>query len=245
MYILPAIDILDGKVVRLTKGDYDQVTVYNDSALAQARIFELMSSEWVHVVDLDGAKNGVPVNLSTIEDIATKTKLKVEVGGGVRDLETIEKLEQAGVERVVLGTSLVRDPDFAQKAVDRFGSLLAAGIDAKAGEVAVDGWCEGSGITTEDLVRQISKMGFEHLIYTDISRDGTRAGIDEQAYVDMAAVFGRPVIASGGVADRHDIERLASVATKIEAVIAGRALYEGSLDLAVALNIASQGEEYI
>lgn len=240
MYILPAIDILGGQVVRLAKGEYSQVTVYDDNPLEQARTFEKMGATWVHVVDLDGAKTGNPANISLIEKIGKHTQLNVEVGGGVRDIETIERLQQAGVARVVLGTSLVRDPEFAQASIEKFGSLLAAGIDAKAGEVAVEGWCEGSGISTEALIRKIADMGFENLIYTDISRDGMQTGIDENAYVEIANIFGRPVIASGGLAGADDIRRLVKVADSIEGVIAGRALYEGSLDLVEAIRLCSQ-----
>lgn len=139
MYLLPAIDILGGKAVRLAKGDYDQVTVYNDDPVAQAQAFEEAGAEWLHVVDLDGARTGEPVNLPIIEQIMRKTLLKVEVGGGIRSMETIEKLAAAGIARVVLGTSLVKDPDFARDAIERFGKLLAAGIDARDGEVAISG----------------------------------------------------------------------------------------------------------
>lgn len=235
MYLLPAIDILDGRAVRLAKGDYSKVTVYHENPYEQAIEFEEAGASWVHVVDLDGARSGKPYNIEHVKRIAENTTLKVEVGGGIRDLETIEMLMQAGVSRVVLGTSLVADPNFAQRAISMYGGALAAGIDAKSGEVAVQGWREGSGVQAEELARSISAMGFEHLIYTDISRDGMQTGIDEMAYIEMFHAFGNPVIASGGVADLSDIERLANVAHGIEGVIIGRAIYEGSLDLKKAL----------
>lgn len=229
MYLLPAIDILGGKAVRLAKGDYARVTVYHDDPAAQAQIFEEQGATWLHVVDLDGAKSGEPENIALVERILKKTLLKVEVGGGVRSLDTIQRLYDAGVSRVVLGTSLVTDPVFAEEAVSRYKGLLAAGIDAKGGEVAVAGWCQGAGVAAEELARHVAERGFRHLIYTDIVRDGMRVGIDPDAYVRMAAAFGYPVIASGGVAGLNDIENLSGVAASIEGVIAGRAVYEGAL----------------
>ena len=229
MYLLPAIDILDGRAVRLAKGDYAKVTVYNEDPADQARLFEEAGASWLHVVDLDGAKSGMP------ERILAKTLLKVEVGGGIRSIETIERLYQAGVSRVVLGTSLVTDPAFAEAAIERYKGLLAAGIDAKGGEVAVSGWREGAGVPAEELAAQVAQAGFKHLVYTDIARDGMQTGIDENAYVRMAEVFGNPVTASGGVADLSDIERLGAVAGSVEGVIAGRAVYEGTLDVAEAV----------
>ncbi|MBQ3300548.1 MAG: 1-(5-phosphoribosyl)-5-[Eggerthellaceae bacterium] len=235
MYLLPAIDILGGKAVRLAKGDYDQVTEYNDDPVAQARAFEAAGASWIHIVDLDGARTGQPVNAGIIEKIVAATSLKAEVGGGVRSLDTIERLLVAGASRVILGTALVRDLQFAQDAIARYGDALGAGIDAKAGEVAVSGWLEGSGIAAEELARRMSELGYRHLVYTDIARDGMQTGIDEQAYVRMAQAFGHPVIASGGVAGMDDIVRLASVGDSIEGVIAGRAVYEGALDVAEAV----------
>ncbi|HIW75709.1 MAG TPA: 1-(5-phosphoribosyl)-5-[(5-phosphoribosylamino)methylideneamino]imidazole-4-carboxamide isomerase [Candidatus Gordonibacter avicola] len=231
MYLLPAIDILGGKAVRLAKGDYNQVTVYNDDPAAQAQLFEDEGATWLHVVDLDGARSGEPENIAIIEHILAKTKLKVEVGGGIRSLDTIARLADAGVSRVVLGTSLVADPAFAEAAVAQYGQLLTAGIDAKGGEVAVAGWREGVGVAAEELARHVSELGFCHLVYTDIARDGMQTGIDPTAYVRMAEAFGHPVIASGGVAGVADIERLGQVAASIEGVIAGRAIYEGSLSV--------------
>ena len=231
MYLLPAIDILDGKAVRLAKGDYDRVTVYNDDPAAQAQAFEDAGATWLHVVDLDGARSGQPENIAIIERILKKTLLKVEVGGGIRSLDTIARLADAGVSRVVLGTSLVADPAFAEAAAARYGGLLTAGIDAKGGEVAVAGWREGAGVAAEELARHVAQLGFRHLVYTDIARDGMQTGVDPQAYVDMAAAFGHPVIASGGVAGVADIERLGEVAGSIEGVIAGRAVYEGALSV--------------
>lgn len=233
MYLLPAIDILGGKAVRLAKGDYNQVTVYNDDPVAQARAFEEAGAQWVHVVDLDGARSGVPENIAIVERIVRETSLNVEIGGGIRSLETLQRLADVGAARMVLGTALVNDPELARTAVAAVGGdRLTAGIDAKGGEVAVSGWIEGSGVAATDLARAMGAAGFKHIVYTDIARDGMQTGLDVQAYVDMAAAFGNPVIASGGVASVADIERLAPVAASIEGVITGRAVYEGTLDVA-------------
>ena len=231
MYLLPAVDILDGHAVRLSKGDYNAVTKYNDDPIAQAQEFEQLGATWLHVVDLNGAKGGIPENAAIIEKILAKTLLKVEVGGGLRSMEACERLYQAGVSRMVLGTALVRDPEFAQAAVEKYGNALAAGIDAKGGEVAVAGWIEGSGIAATELAARMAKLGYKHLIYTDIARDGMQTGIEPEAYIAMAEAFGNPVIASGGVASVADIENLAPCAGAIEGIITGRAIYEGTLDL--------------
>ena len=240
MYVLPAIDILDGKAVRLAKGDYDRVTVYNDDPVEQAKRFEDAGAEWLHMVDLDGAKSGTADNIAVVERILANTGLKVEVGGGLRGMDVLARLADAGAQRMVLGTALVRDPDFAQAAIEEYGDMLAAGIDAKGGEVAVTGWTEGSGITATELAQRMASLGYRHLVFTDIARDGMQTGIDEHAYARMAEAFGHPVIASGGVAGLDDIFRLAAVGDAIEGVIAGRALYEGSLDLEEAIGAASE-----
>ena len=229
MYLLPAIDILDCKSVRLGQGDYERVTVYNDDPVEQAKIFEDAGATWLHMVDLDGAKSGNADNIRVVEAIMNATNLKVEVGGGIRSLAVIERLVNAGASRCVLGTALVRDREFAHAAIIQYGDMLAAGIDAKAGEVAVSGWLEGSGLDAFEFAREMSELGYRHLVYTDIARDGMQTGIDEQAYVRMAEAFGYPVIASGGVAGIDDLVRLAAVSDSIEGVIAGRAIYEGAL----------------
>lgn len=235
MELLPAIDILDGQAVRLAKGDYSQVTVYNDDPVAQAQEFEQQGAEWIHVVDLNGAKSGTPENIAIIEGIMRKTLLKVEVGGGIRSMQTIQRLYDTGVSRVVLGTVLVTDKEFAREAFARYRGLLAAGIDAKDGEVSIQGWREGAGVPAEELVSEVAVLGFQHLVYTDIARDGMQTGIDAAAYVHMAEVFGNPVIASGGVSNMDDLHDLGAVAGSIEGVITGRAVYEHTLDVPKAL----------
>lgn len=240
MQLLPAIDILDGKVVRLAKGDYNAVTVYNDDPIAQAKAFEEMGAEWIHVVDLNGARTGDPSNLPIIEGILAKTLLKVEMGGGIRTMEALQRIWDAGVSRVVLGTSLITDLDFTREAIAKFPTMLTAGIDARNGEVSVEGWTGGSGVAAETLIAEMRDLGFQHLVYTDISKDGMQTGLDVDTYVHLAHVFGNPVIASGGVASIADIERLAPVAGSIEGVIAGRAVYEGTLDVPEAIKLCQQ-----
>ena len=240
MYLLPAIDILDGKAVRLAKGDYDRVTVYNDDPVEQAKAFEAVGAEWLHMVDLDGAKSGNADNIRVVERIMSSTSLKVEIGGGIRSLPVIERLVNAGASRLVLGTALVRDPEFAQAAIEAYGDMLAAGIDAKGGEVAVAGWREGSGVAATDLARDMAVLGYRHLVYTDIARDGMQTGIEREAYERIAKAFGHPVIASGGVASMDDIARLAPVAASIEGIITGRAIYEGTLPLVEAIQARYQ-----
>lgn len=233
MYLLPAIDILDGRAVRLARGDYDAVTVYHDDPAVQAQLFEEDGATWLHVVDLDGAKSGNPDNIEVVRRILARTKLSVEVGGGVRSLEVADRLLDAGATRVILGTALVRDPDFAQAAMEKFGpDALVAGIDAKAGEAAVAGWIEGSGMSALDLAARMADLGYEHIVYTDIARDGMQTGVDPHAYADVAEAFRNPVIVSGGIATAADIRALAPIADAVEGVIAGRAIYEGPLSVA-------------
>ena len=232
MHLLPAIDILGGQAVRLAKGDYHAVTVYNQDPVAQARIFEADGAEWLHVVDLDGARTGKQENLAIIQRIVKETGLKVEVGGGVRNRGAVENLANAGASRIVLGTVLVKDPDFAQAAVEEYGDLLAAGIDARDGKAAISGWEKDGGISADDLARRMGDLGYRHMVFTDISRDGMQVGIDVATYEHMAHVFGHPVVASGGVASLADIDRLGEAAGSIEGVIAGRAVYEKTLDVA-------------
>lgn len=242
MYLLPAIDILDGKAVRLAKGDYDKVTVYAADPVQKAREFEEAGARWLHVVDLDGAKAGAAVNIGVVERILAQTSLKVEVGGGIRSMDTLARLADAGAHRMVLGTALVRDREFARAAVEAYGDRVACGLDARDGEVAVDGWTEGAGIPAVQLAAELAGLGYRHMVYTDIARDGMQTGIDEGAYRTMAAAFGHPVVASGGVAGIDDLRRLAALGPAVEGVIAGRALYEGSLDLPEALAVCAQTE---
>jgi phosphoribosylformimino-5-aminoimidazole carboxamide ribotide isomerase len=240
--LFPAIDILDNKVVRLRKGDYQAVTVYCASPLEQAREFEGEGARWVHIVDLEGARSGAPTQINTIAAIASSTGLKVEVGGGVRSLEDIARLAEAGVSRVVLGTGLVRNPEFAAEAIARYGALICAGVDARDGEAAIEGWQEGSGQSAELLISSLKERGISHLVYTDISRDGMQTGIDAEAYRRINNLAGFPVTASGGISDLDDIHALAELGSEVvEAIIVGRAIYERSFSVAQALKVL---EEY-
>ena len=233
MRILPAIDLHDQMCVRLVKGDYATAHKVAEDAVDTAKAFLDAGAEQIHMVDLDGAKSGNPDNLEVVRAILARTSLKVEVGGGVRSLEAAERLLDAGATRVILGTALVRDPEFAQAAMEKFGpDALVAGIDAKAGEAAVAGWTEGSGVAAADLARRMAALGYEHLVYTDIARDGMQTGVENDAYAKMAAAFGNPVIVSGGIATAADIRALAPIADAVEGVITGRAIYEGTLTVA-------------
>jgi phosphoribosylformimino-5-aminoimidazole carboxamide ribotide isomerase len=238
MYLLPAIDLLGGEAVRLARGDYNAVTVYNDDPVEQARRFAAEGARWLHVVDLDGARTGMPSNHAIIEAIITATDLRVEAGGGVRSLEALERLASAGASRVVIGTKLVTDPDFAREAVARFGDLVCAGVDARSGEVAIEGWREGSGLAAVELVAKLRSWGICHLVYTDIARDGMQAGIDAAAYQLVARAAGFAVTASGGISTLDDLRALAALGDDlVEGVITGRALYEGNFTIAEAIAV--------
>lgn len=242
MELFPAIDILDNRVVRLKQGAYDAVTHYHESPLEQAREFAAQGAQWLHIVDLEGARSGAPTQLKTVAAIAEGTGLNIEVGGGVRSLEHIASLQSAGASRIVLGTKLIGSPDFSKEAIQRFGDLICAGVDAKNGEVAVEGWQTQSGMSAEELIRDLKTRGLTHLVYTDINRDGMQTGIDAQAYQRIAGFAGFPVTASGGISTLEDIKALARLGSAtIEAIIVGRALYEQAFTVAEALAVL---EEY-
>lgn len=237
MFILPAIDVLGGRAVRLAQGDYSRVTVYNDSPLEQALEFVAQGATYLHVVDLDGARTGVPANTAPIAAIAAGAGVPVEVGGGVRSLQAASTLLEAGVSRVVLGTKLATDHDFVRAAVREFGAeRLVAGVDARDGHVAVDGWEGATSIQAPVLVAQLAELGLRHLVYTDISRDGMQTGIDARAYARVAAGAGFPVIVSGGVSTLDDIRAAAALGPEaVEGIICGRAIYESAFTVAEAI----------
>ena len=239
MIVLPAIDILGGRAVRLAQGDYDRVTVYNDDPVAQAHLFAEQGATWVHVVDLDGARDGVPGNIALVERIARETGLAVQTGGGIRTMETMRRLADAGAARMVLGTKLVTDEAFVAEAVAAFGEAVVAGVDARDGEVKIAGWREGTSVPAAELVAELAGLGIRHLVYTDISRDGMGTGIAAAAYRDVAARAGFPVVVSGGMATPDDVRAVAALGGVVaEGVIIGRALYEGTITLPEALAIA-------
>lgn len=239
MIVFPAIDILGGRAVRLAQGDYDRVTVYNEDPVAQARVFAEQGAAWVHVVDLDGARDGRPGNVDIVERIARESGLAVQTGGGIRTLETMRRLADAGAARMVLGTKLATDSAFVREAVAEFGDAVVAGIDARDGEVKIAGWREGTSVRAAELVAELAGLGIRHLVYTDISRDGMATGIASAAYRDVAARAGFPVVVSGGMATADDVRAVVSLGDAVaEGVIIGRAIYEGTIALPEALALA-------
>lgn len=239
MILLPAIDILDGQVVRLTQGDYHRSKIYNTDPVAQAREFAEQGATWIHIVDLNGAKSGVPENLALIQRIIQEVGLKAEVGGGIRSLETLNAYDAAGVSRMVLGTALIKNPDLVRQATNYFGDKIVAGIDARGGEVAIEGWREGAGIPAIKLAQDLAGLGIDNLIYTDISRDGMQTGIDVDAYCELAEITGAHVVASGGVSTLDDL-RILKESGCVWGAIVGRALYEGSFTVADAVRLLSE-----
>lgn len=242
MIVFPAIDILDGQAVRLAQGLYDDVTTYNPDPVDQAAAFAAAGAEWIHIVDLDGARSGETENHRVIERILSSVDIGIEVGGGIRSLETIGKYAEAGARRLVLGTKLATDPAFVNEAVREFGELLVAGIDARDGIVKVSGWTEGDSLRADDLIARLGDMGIGHLVYTDIANDGMSTGIDVERYLEVSRLAGFPVVASGGIASIADIEALAAHPEAIEGAITGRAVYEGTLDLAAALEASRKAD---
>lgn len=238
MILFPAIDLKDGQCVRLERGDMARATVFNADAPAQARSFSDLGFEWLHVVDLNGAFAGKSVNGAVVEAILASTKMKVQLGGGIRDMAAVEQWLKRGVERVILGTAAVRDPEFVRGAATAFPGRVAVGIDARGGRVAVSGWAETSDIEVEDLARRFADAGVAALIYTDIDRDGVLKGLNLAATIALAKAVPIPVIASGGLASIADIVRLTEPdAAILEGAISGRALYDGRIDPKAALGL--------
>lgn len=241
MILFPAIDLKDGACVRLKLGNMDDATVFNHDPTAQARTFAAQGFSWIHVVDLNGAFEGKPVNGAAVDAILAAVNLPVQLGGGIRDLATIEMWLAKGIRRVILGTAAVRDPDMVRQACRLFPERVAVGIDAKGGKVAVEGWAETSELTAVDLARRFEDAGIAALIYTDIDRDGVLKGLNLPATRDLAHAVSIPVIASGGLASMDDIEALAQPENAIlEGAISGRALYDGRIDPAEALRILAR-----
>lgn len=233
MILLPAIDLYEKKVVRLTRGDYAQMTVYNDDPVAQAGLFQEAGAQWLHTVDLEGAKDGSTPNYSVIEAICKDTSLKVEIGGGIRSLDTIQKYLDAGVERVILGTKAVTDPAFLEESLDKFGSHIAVGVDIKDGKIAIKGWLETAQDSVEDFFTKLCKLGVSTVICTDVSKDGMLAGTNIDLYRQLSQKFSLDLIASGGVSSQEDLARLKELG--LYGAILGKALYTGALDLKTAL----------
>ena len=236
MLIYPAIDLYEGKAVRLYKGDYAQMTVYNEDPAAVAADFKAKGASCIHMVDLEGAKSGTTPNLSTICRVKEETGLFCQVGGGIRSMETVKAYLDAGLDRVILGTAAVTDPTFAMAAVEAYGEKIAIGVDIKDGFVAVKGWTEKSTLEAFAFCRQMEKIGIRTLICTDISKDGAMQGPNAQLYKELSGQLGMQIIASGGVSSIADIERLAAM--KLHGAIVGKAYYTGAVDLRQAIEVA-------
>lgn len=243
MIVFPAIDLIDGQVVRLRRGERSQMDVYSTDPVAVAQDFARRGATWIHVVDLSATfeedESALAHNRSAIEGICQVPGISVDTGGGVRNLAAIERLAEAGAKRIAVGTALVRDRAFAREAAQRYGELLVADVAAAGGVVRVNGWREGAGISADELVAQLVDLGYRHLVFTDVTRDGMQTGIDAVAYQLIAEVAGFPVVASGGIATLDDLRALAALGPEvIEGAITGRALYEGNFSLEEALAAA-------
>ena len=236
MYIYPAIDLYGGKAVRLYKGDYAQMTVYSDDPVSVARDFAAAGASHIHLVDLEGAKIGKPANLDTIAKIVEATGLFAEVGGGIRDMETVDSYLSIGVSRVILGTAAVKNPVFLQAALDKYGEKIAVGVDLKDGFVAIKGWTETSDLKAEDFFEKMQNMGVKTIICTDISRDGAMKGANRELYRELSSKFAIDLIASGGVSSMEDVTALAEM--KLHGAIIGKAYYIGAVDLKQAVEAA-------
>lgn len=234
MIIYPAIDLLDGKCVRLSQGSYDKVTVYSDDPAEIARGFKSAGASWIHMVDLNAARTGIPENQHVIARVARETGLSIQTGGGIRSLDTLKKwFDEIGVSRCVIGTSAIRDKAFTEKAIAMYGDRIAIGLDAKNGEIAVDGWTQGSGVRVVDFALTCKSIGAQTIIYTDIARDGMLTGPAITSTRELVEATGLSVIASGGIGSEEDVRAVKT--TGCSGVIIGKAIYEGKVRLDVCL----------
>ena len=236
MQIFPATDILGGKVVRLTKGDYNQVKIYADSPAEMALEFMKDGATNLHMVDLDGAKDGAPVNFEAIREAAKIKDLFIEVGGGIRDMKRVEDYLNLGVKRIILGTAAIRNYPFVEEAVKEFGNAIAVGVDAKDGFVAVSGWQETTSVKSVEFCKKLRDTGVATVIYTDISKDGMLSGTNLEVYSELSEIKGLDIVASGGITFVNEIEKLRDM--NIYGAIVGKAVYEGKLSLKDALKAA-------
>ncbi len=236
MVIYPAVDVKDGRCVRLVQGKFNDVTVYSDNPLEMAFKWEKLGAQYLHVVDLDGARTGEPQNMDVISKMAVNVGIPVQLGGGIRSIEMIEIILCKGVQRVILGTSAVEDPELVKKAIKTFENNIVIGIDAKDGFVAIEGWAKTSSFTATGFAKKMEELGAKTIIYTDISTDGTLSGPNLKAMEEMAKAVEVEVIASGGVSSIEDVKNLKDVG--VSGVIIGKALYTGNIDLKHAIEIA-------
>ncbi len=234
MILYPAIDLKDGNCVRLYKGEMDQATVFSDNPAAQALSFQEAGCEWLHLVDLNGAFAGEPVNAGPVEAILKACNIPAQLGGGIRDIATIERWLDKGLARVILGTVAVRNPELVKEAARLFPGKVAVGIDARDGMVAVEGWAETTDVTALDLAKKFEDAGVAAIIYTDIDRDGAMQGPNVAATAALANAVSIPVIASGGVSSMDDLKALKTCGAPLNGAISGRALYDGAIDVAEA-----------
>ena len=236
MIILPAIDLYEGKAVRLYKGDYENMTVYSDNPVEIAEDFKNCGATHIHMVDLEGAKDGTTPNLDIVKQVAEETGLFVEIGGGIRSMETAEAYLSAGVSRVILGTAAVNDEEFLKKAVAEYGSAIAVGADVKDGYVAIKGWLEKSQYTLDQFMEKMQGLGVETIICTDISKDGAMKGTNLELYRELSEKFSTNIIASGGVSSMEDVRELRTM--DVHGAIIGKAYYTGAIDLKEAIEVA-------
>ena len=236
MNIFPAIDLYEGAAVRLFKGDYNQMTVYDKNPLNIAKKFEECGAEFLHMVDLEGAKTGLTPNLETIKNIVKNTSLFVELGGGIRSMETVDKYLSIGVSRVILGTAAITDEDFLNEAIAKYGEKIAVGVDIKDGYVAIKGWTEKSQYTFEDFCKKMQDKGVKTLICTDISKDGAMKGTNRELYKSLSEKLSLDIIASGGVSTIDDIKALREM--NLYGAIIGKAYYTNAIDLKEAIEVA-------
>ena len=238
MIILPAIDLYGGKAVRLFKGDYNQMTVYSENPVSVACDFEKSGAQWVHLVDLEGAKDGTTPNIETVTAIAKNTTLLCEIGGGIRSMETGERYFSAGVSRVILGTAAVTDEAFLRESVAKYGEKIAVGADIKDGKIAIKGWLEKSDIDADDFFQKMQKIGVKTIICTDISNDGAMRGANHALYRELSEIFDMQLVASGGVSSIEDVKKLSELG--IYGAIIGKAYYTGAIDLFEAIKLAAK-----
>ena len=236
MIIFPAIDLYDKKAVRLFKGDYQNMTVYSDNPIEIALDFQNAGATHIHMVDLEGAKDGTTPNIEIVKQVASETNLFVEIGGGIRDMETVEKYLTAGVGRVILGTAAVTNPEFLKEVVAKHGDKIAVGADVKDGYIAIKGWVEKSEVTLEDFLSQMQEIGVKYIICTDISKDGAMRGTNLQLYKELSQKYSMCITASGGVSSLEDVKELRKM--NIYGAIIGKAYYIGAIDLKDALEAA-------